>query len=74
MTRAPTILLVLLATSAQAIAQNTPPPKNGVITPGDNVDPGMKVMPPKAPARTPVVRPPGRARSDRHHHVEVVPK
>lgn len=40
-----------------------PPAHNGVITPrtGRQVDPHMPVMHPKAPARMPVIRPPGRS-------------
>ena len=39
-----------------------PPAKDGVITPNKSpVDPHMKVVHPKVPDRTPVIRPPARA-------------
>ena len=68
------VLLALAVVTAGSNAQPTPAPKNGVITPGSNVDPGMKVVPPKTPTTMPVVRPPGSAKPDRHRHVTVVPK
>ncbi len=67
-------LVLALGLAGQAAAQDTPAPKNGVIAPGQNVDPGMKVVPPRTPTRTPVVHPPGRPRTDRRHDTVVVPK
>ncbi len=65
------LLLVALLVLAAA---DTPPPKNGVIRPGRNIDPGMKVMPPRTGTRTPVIHPPGESRDDQRHRTVIVPK
>ena len=67
------LLAILVVTTGNAQAQDASPPKDGVITPKTNVDPAMKVAPPRAPTRTPVVRPPTTDRTGKHP-VLVVPK
>ena len=61
--------LLLLAPALLLIAAQTPPPTNGVIKPETNVDPNMRVVPPHAATRMPVVKP-----KAKQHGTVVVPK
>ncbi len=46
----------------------------GVVHPDDNIDPGMRVTPPPSAARTPVIHPRTRGRTQGHTPTVIVPK
>ncbi len=67
-------LLAVMPVAGRALAQDKPgAAHNGVIKPGANVDPGMKVVPPRTPTTMPVIQPHGAGRGHQRR-VVVVPK